>query len=179
MSEQLDDLNQTFLQMMPDKTDSSESIRYHMENQMLPEMMDSGRGGTQFRYSEFEKNYLQSMADKYPFLIDMLYKRHQDPEQFKLDVEDHFQDLFFEAISSVFLEAEDIKYVFEYGTVDKETIEKYQQTGARTPEQLEAIQEHGVANLDELEAAKIAFNDETNQTERLQILCQREWPPLG
>ena len=159
LSEQLDDLNQTFLQMMPDKTDSSESIRYHMENQMLPEIMDSGRGGTQFRYSDFEKNYLQSMANKYPFLIDMLYKRHQDPEQFKLDVEDHFQDLFFEAISSVFLEAKDIKYVFEYGTVDKETIEKYQQTGARTPEQLEAIQEHGVANLDELEAAKVAFNE--------------------
>ena len=45
LSEQLDDLNQTFLQMMPDETDSSEAIRYHMENQMLPEMMDSGRGG--------------------------------------------------------------------------------------------------------------------------------------
>ena len=160
LSKQLDDLNQSFLQMMPDEIDSIEAIRYHMENQMLPEMMESGRGGTQYRYSEFEKKYLQSMADKYPFLIDMLYKRHQDPEQFKLDVEDNFQDLFFEAISSVFLEAEDIKYVFEYGTVDKETIEKYQQTGARTPEQLEAIQEHGVANLDELEAAKIAFNDE-------------------
>lgn len=159
LSKQLDDLNQTFLQMMPDKTESSESIRYHMENQMLPEMMDSGRGGHQYRYSEFEKIYLQSMADKYPFLIDIFYKRHQDPEQFKLDVEDHFQDLFFEAISSVFLEAEDIKYVFEYGTVDKETIEKYLQTGARSPEQLEAIQEHGVANLDELEAAKVAFNN--------------------
>ena len=160
LSKQLDDLNQSFLQMMPDEIDSSDAIRYHMENQMLPEMMDSGRYSHDYRYSEFEKKYLQSMADKYPFLIDMLYKRHQDPEQFKLDVEDHFQDLFFEAISSVFLEAEDIKYVFEYGTVDKETIEKYQQTGARTPEQLEAIQEHGVANLDELEAAKIAFNDE-------------------
>ena len=158
LSKQLDDLNQTFLQMMPDKTESSDSIRYHMENQMLPEIMDIVREGPR-RFSEFEKKYLQSMADKYPFLIDMFYKRHQDPEQFKLDVEDHFQDLFFEAISSVFLEAEDIKYVFEYGTMDKETIEKYQQTGARTPEQLEAIHEHGVANLDELEAAKVAFND--------------------
>ena len=159
LSEQLDDLNQTFLQMMPDKTDSSESIRYHMENQMLPEIMDSGRGGTQFRYSEFEKNYLQSMANKYPFLIDWLYKRNVDVEQFKLDIEGHFQDLFFEAISNVFLKAEDLKHVFEFGTVDKETIEKYLHTGARSPEQLEAIQEHGVANLDELEAAKIAFND--------------------
>ena len=160
LSKQLDDLNQSFLQMMPDEIDSSDAIRYHMENQMLPEMMDSGRYSHVYHYSEFEKKYLQSMADKYPFLIDMLYKRHQDPEQFKLDVEDHFQDLFFEAISSVFLKSEDLKYVFEYGTVDKETIEKYQQTGARTPEQLEAIHEHGVANLDELEAAKIAFNDE-------------------
>jgi hypothetical protein len=159
LSEQLDDLNQTFLQMMPDKTDSSESIRYHMENQMLPEIMDSGRGGTQFRYSDFEKNYLQSMANKYPFLIDWLYKRNVDVEQFKLDIEGHFQDLFFEAISNVFLKAEDLKHVFEFGTVDKETIEKYLHTGARSPEQLEAIQEHGVANLDELEAAKIAFND--------------------
>jgi predicted transcriptional regulator len=160
LSKQLDDLNQSFLQMMPDENDSGDTIRYHMENQMLPEMMESGRGGTQFRYSEFEKNYLQSMADKYPFLISWIYQRHQNMEQVKLDIEGHFQDLFFEAISSVFLKSEDLKYVFEFGTVDKETIEKYQQTGARTPEQLEAIQEHGVANLDELEAAKIAFNDE-------------------
>ena len=159
LSKQLDDLNQSFLQMMPDDHDSGDTIRYHMENQMLPEMIDSGRGGNQHRYSEFEKNYLQSMADKYPFLICWLYERYQDMEQFKLDIEGHFQDLFFEAISSVFLESEDIKYVFEYGTMDKETIEKYQKTGARTPEQLEAIQEHGVENLDELEAAKIAFND--------------------
>jgi len=159
LSEQLDDLNQTFLQMMPDKADSSESIRYHIENQMLPEIMGSGRGGTQYRYSDFEKNYLQSMANEYPFLINWLYKRYQDVEQFKLDIEDHFQDLFFEAISSVFLKSEDLKYVFEFGTVDKKTIEQYLQTGARSPEQLDAIQEHGVANLDELEAAKIAFND--------------------
>lgn len=159
LSKQLDDLNQSFLKMMPDENDSSDTIRYHMENQMLPEMIDSGRGGNQHRYSEFEKNYLQSMADKYPFLISWLYERYQNMEQFKLDIEGHFQDLFFEAISSVFLEADDIKYVFEYGTVDKETIEKYHKTGARTPEQLEAIQKHGVENLDELEAVKIAFND--------------------
>lgn len=159
LSEQLDDLNQTFLQMMPDKTESSDSIRYHMENQMLPETMDSGRGGRKYRYSEFEKNYLRSMEDKYPFLIDFLYKIYQDPEQFKLDVEHNFRGLFLEAISKLFLKAEDIKYVFEYGTIDKETIEKYLQTGASSPEQLEAIQEQGVANLDELEAAKIAFNN--------------------
>jgi hypothetical protein len=159
LSEQLDDLNQTFLQMMPDKAESSDSIRYHMENQMLPEIMDSGRGGTRYRYSEFEKNYLRSMQDKYPFLIDFLYKRYQDLEQFKLDVEHNFRDLFLEAISKVSLKAEDIKYVFEYGTIDKETIERYLQTGASSPEQLEAIQEQGVANLDELEAAKIAFNN--------------------
>ena len=75
LSKQLDDLNQSFLQMMPDEIDSSDAIRYHMENQMLPEMMDSGRGGHQYRYSEFEKKYLQSMADKYPFLIGMLSEK--------------------------------------------------------------------------------------------------------
>ena len=80
------DLNQSFLQMMPDDHDSGDTIRYHMENQMLPEMIDSGRGGNQHRYSEFEKNYLQSMADKYPFLISWLYERYQDMEQFKLEV---------------------------------------------------------------------------------------------
>ena len=160
LSEQLDDLNQTFLQMMPDKTDSSESIRYHMENQMLPEIMDSGRGGTQFRYSDFEKNYLQSMANKYPFLIDMAVQTSTWTRSNSNSMSKVISKICSLKQSQVFSwKQKTSSMCLNMAPWIKKLLRSISTQAQGSPEQLEAIQEHGVANLDELEAAKVAFNE--------------------
>ena len=173
LSEQLSDLNQGYLEDMPEQKNKEDLIRYHMEKRMTSGMLDYGSTSGK-NFSEFEEMYFKSMSAKYPFLIDIVYNLQKDPEQLTFDIEEDFTDLFNEALSKISLGTKDIKFIFKYGTLDKNTIERYLETGAKSSDELEAIEEHGVANLDELKAAKIAFNNQPIQLSEYNSFAQEK-----
>lgn len=156
LDEQLQKMQKGFIDDMPDIGDEINNIRFHLENMFDWELVVSPHRN---HFTNLEKNYLSEMSNEYPFLAKLILS-HDRGDYSISGIEKDFQDLTNEVLAKKQMSIDDLQYVFKFGTMDKELIDRYISTGASTISQLDEIEEKGVSNMDELKAARIAFNNQ-------------------
>ena len=82
-----------------------------------------------------------------------------DSKMLTFDFEEDCEAFMNEMLQQINLSVRDLKHAFEFGTLDKGVIDRYLSTGL-TESELQEIEEKGVSNVDELKAAKVAFNNQ-------------------
>ena len=157
LTEQLEQLQQEYLEGMPSVNETVLNIRFHLENQFTKDsvLTQDYVGG----FSKMEINYLKEKAEQFSVLIDLIWRQHEDPKRLTFDFEEDFTAFMEEVLKQKGLLIKDLKHAFEFGTLEKEVINRYLSTGASSESELQEIEEKGVSNVDELKAAKVAFNN--------------------
>ena len=153
----LEQLQQEYLEGMPSVNETVLNIRFHLENQFTKDsvLTQDYVGG----FSKMEINYLKEKAEQFSVLIDLIWRQHEDPKRLTFDFEEDFTAFMEEVLKQKGLLIKDLKHAFEFGTLEKEVINRYLSTGASSESELQEIEEKGVSNVDELKAAKVAFNN--------------------
>jgi len=103
---------------------------------------------------------LEDMSQDFAFLIDLIWRVRVDSKMLTFDFEEDCEVFMNELLQQINLSVRDLKHAFEFGTLDKEVIDRYLSTGASSESELQEIEEKGVSNVDELKAAKVAFNNQ-------------------
>ncbi|MDA8529696.1 helix-turn-helix domain-containing protein [Candidatus Poseidonia alphae] len=158
LTQQLERLQQEYLEGMPSVNETVLNIRFHLENQFTKESaltQDYGGG-----FSKMEIDYLKEKAEQFTVLINLIWRQYEDPKRLTFDFEEDFTAFMEEVLEQKGLLVRDLKHAFEFGTLDKEVIERYLSTGASSESELQEIEEKGVSNVKELKAAKVAFNNQ-------------------
>ena len=158
LSKQLSEIQNRFLEEMPSIDDTIANVRYHLQNQLTSEFVNGG--GQSGGFSPLETEFFETMSQDYGFLTDIIWRLHVDPNMLTFDFEEDCQVFMNEMLQQINLSVRDLKHAFEFGTLDKGVIDRYLSTGASTESELQEIEEKGVSNVDELKAAKVAFNNQ-------------------
>lgn len=158
LSKQLNEIQDRFLEEMPSVSDSIANLRYHLQNQFTSDFVLNVE---QFdTFSVLETKFLEDMSQDYAFLVDLIWRVHVDSKMLTFDFEEDCQVFMNEMLQQINLSVRDLKHAFEFGTLDKGVIDRYLSTGASSESELQEIEEKGVSNVDELKAAKVAFNNQ-------------------
>jgi len=158
LTQQLEQLQQEYLEGMPSANETVLNIRFHLENQFTKESVLTQNYG--FGFSKMEIDYLKEKAEQFTLLINLIWRRYEDPKRLTFDFEEDFTAFMEEVLEKKGLLVRDLKHAFEFGTLEKEVINRYLSTGASSESELQEIEEKGVTNVDELKAAKVAFNNQ-------------------
>jgi transcriptional regulator with XRE-family HTH domain len=158
LSKQLNEIQDRFLEEMPSVENTIANVRYHLQNKLTSELVHSG--GQSGGFSALETEFLEDMSQDYPFIIDLIWRIHVDSKMLTFDFEEDCEVFMNEMLQQINLSVRDLKHAFEFGTLDKRVIDRYLSTGASSESELQEIEEKGVSNVDELKAAKVAFNNQ-------------------
>ena len=156
---QLANVQENYLQDMPDDKEIVGSIRYQIINEFTSKALENSQNEA---FSELEQDYLLSKQPEYEYLIGTFLGWGEE-ENHELIIEsmvDRFLKTMEIALSKKNLAVEDLRYIIEHSTLDRLVIDKYISTGAKSEKQLIEIEERGVSNIEELEIAKTAFNNQ-------------------
>ena len=158
LTQQLERLQQEYLEGMPSVNETVLNIRFHLENQFTKEsaLTQDYVGG----FSKMEIDYLKEKAEQFTVLINLIWRQYEDRKRLTFYFEEDFTAFMEEVLEQKGLLVRDLKHAFEFGTLDKEVIERYLSTGASSESELQEIEEKGVSNVKELKAAKVAFNNQ-------------------
>lgn len=158
LSKQLNEVQDRFLEEMPSVEDTIANVRYHLQNQLTSEFVNGG--GQSGGFSALETKFLEDMSQDYAFLVDLIWRVRVDSKMLTFDFEEDCEAFMNEMLQQINLSVRDLKHAFEFGTLDKGVIDRYLSTGASSESELQEIEEKGVSNVDELKAAKVAFNNQ-------------------
>ena len=158
IAHQCSQIQNRFLEEMPSSAETTKNIRFHLENQLTAEF---ALNQDQFDdFSRLEKAFVTQMKQEYTFLVNFL-EWTSAGKRTEFDFEADYVKVFMnKVLGQKGLSIGDLKHVFEFGTLDKEVINRYLSTGASSESELQEIEEKGVSNVDELKAAKVAFNNQ-------------------
>jgi transcriptional regulator with XRE-family HTH domain len=158
LSKQLNEIQDRFLEEMPSVEDRVANVRYHLQNRLTSDVVLNT--GHMDDYSALEAKFLEDMSQDYAFLVDLIWRVRVDSKMLTFDFEEDCEVFMDELLQQINLSIRDLKHAFEFGTLDKEVIDRYLSTGASSESELQEIEEKGVSNVDELKAAKVAFNNQ-------------------
>ena len=158
LSKQLNEVQDRFLEEMPSVEDTIANVRYHIQNRLTSNVVRNA--GHMDDFSALETKFLEDMSQDYAFLVDLIWRVRVDSKMLTFDFEEDCEAFMNEMLQQINLSVRDLKHAFEFGTLDKGVIDRYLSTGASTESELQEIEEKGVSNVDELKAAKVAFNNQ-------------------
>ena len=158
LSKQLNEVQDRFLEEMPSVEDTIANVRYHLQNRLTSNVVHNA--GHMDDFSALETKFLEDMSQDYAFLVDLIWRVRVDSKMLTFDFEEDCEAFMNEMLQQINLSVRDLKHAFEFGTLDKGVIDRYLSTGASTESELQEIEEKGVSNVDELKAAKVAFNNQ-------------------
>ena len=158
LSKQLNEVQDRFLEEMPSVEDTIANVRYHIQNRLTSNVVHNA--GHMDDFSALETKFLEDMSQDYAFLVDLIWRVRVDSKMLTFDFEEDCEAFMNEMLQQINLSVRDLKHAFEFGTLDKGVIDRYLSTGASTESELQEIEEKGVSNVDELKAAKVAFNNQ-------------------
>ena len=158
LSKQLNEVQDRFLEEMPSVEDTIANVRYHLQNRLTSNVVHNA--GHMDDFSALETKFLEDMSQDYAFLIDLIWRVRVDSKMLTFDFEEDCEVFMNEMLQQINLSVRDLNHAFEFGTLDKGVIDRYLSTGASSESELQEIEEKGVSNVDELKAAKVAFNNQ-------------------
>jgi len=138
--------------------DTIANVRYHLQNRLTSNVVHNA--GDMDDFSALETKFLEDMSQDYAFLIDLIWRVRVDSKMLTFDFEEDCEVFMNEMLQQINLSVRDLNHAFEFGTLDKGVIDRYLSTGASSESELQEIEEKGVSNVDELKAAKVAFNNQ-------------------
>ena len=128
LSKQLNEIQDRFLEEMPSVEDRVANVRYHLQNRLTSDVVLNT--GHMDDYSALEAKFLEDMSQDYAFLVDLIWRVRVDSKMLTFDFEEDCEVLMDELLQQINLSIRDLKHAFEFGTLDKEVIDRYLSTGA-------------------------------------------------